>query len=631
MEEENKDLQPQTEQDSGTATTQQADKDSAETAPEEAVENADAPEEQPAKVKVADSLTVRPAPEELYANMNVEALLKEGKKLLGEENVFAVKAQLEYIRDEVKKQLDKVLNEKKEAFINEGGNEIDFEYNQPERDTLREIYREYRAKRKARQEAIQKEQEANLDRKKDIIEEIKALAQREESLGETFPAFRALQEAWKNTGPVPKSEMNELYRNYHFYVEAFYDYVQINRELRDLDFKKNKEIKEKLIEKADKLSEETDVINAMRTLQKLHKQWKETGPVERELREDLWEKFSAATKVIHDKRDAFEEERKQEAEDRIAVKAKICELLEDIDLDKVNSHKLWQKTMKTLDEANAKYKAAGYAKHPDNDTLWERFREVNRKFHRAKNAFYKEMKQVHQENLEAKKALIEKAEALKDSEDFKETANTLKKLQSDWRKIGPVARKDSDKIWHQFRSACDHFFNRMKDRHKEREVALEGNLEEKKKLLEELKTLESADKNMLMDLLKRWKDVGPVPASQREIEFEWNKLVDVSFEKIDMNKMESSAIRYRAKVETMKQSEGMDKLQKEQQFLRQKMDEARRELSQLEENMARVTGSSDNPFMKEIKKNLRHREEQVALLKVKLQIVKEMMSPLQKG
>lgn len=560
--------------------------------------------------------------EEQYGNLSAEALIAEAKKLLAEGDVLHIKEVMDYMKRQVLSELDEELNEKKQAFIEEGGNEIDFAYQQPLRDAFFDVYKSYRKKKKETQEAIAKEQQNNLQRKKDIIEEIKALAQTEESLENTFPAFRALQEAWRNTGNVPRSEMNELYRNYNFYVEAFYDYLQINRELRDLDFKKNKEAKEALIQKAEALAEIDDVIDAMRKLQQLHKQWKDIGPVDREEREEMWGRFSEATKRIHEKRDAFEETLKEEAERRIELKKKVCELLEAIDLSKINSHNQWQKTMKALNEANEQYKSIGFAKHPDNDVLWDRFRAINRSFHKAKNDFYKEMKKSHQENLEAKQKLVEKATALKESDDWKETSNTLKRLQRDWKSIGPVAKKDNEAIWSAFREACDYFFNRMKAHYNEKDEALSKNLEKKEAIIEQLRALEEINRDVLMSFLKDWKDVGPVPRDKRAIEFAWNDLIDKSFAKIDMDKMASAIIRYRAKTETLAQ-DGPQALDKEISFLRKKMDEAKRELSQLEENMQRITGSSDSPFMKEAKKNIRHREEQISLLKEKLKVVRE--------
>ncbi|MCH8545932.1 MAG: DUF349 domain-containing protein [Cryomorphaceae bacterium] len=563
--------------------------------------------------------------EEQYGSLSAEALVKEAKKHLAEGDVLHLKDTMDYIKRQVLSELDEELNEKKRAFIEDGGSEIDFEYQQPLRDAFYEVYKLYRQKKKEKQNAIAKEQQDNLQRKKDIIEEIKTLAQTEESLENTFPAFRALQEAWRNTGNVPRAEMNELYRNYNLYVEAFYDYLQINRELRDLDFKKNKEAKEVLIAKAELLAEQEDVIDAMRNLQQLHKQWKEIGPVDREEREEMWRRFSEATKRIHEKRDAFEETLLKEAERRIELKRKVCDLLEAIDLTKIKSHNQWQKTMKALNEANEQYKSIGFAKHPDNDVLWDRFRAINRSFHRAKNDFYKEMKKSHQENLEAKQKLVEKAVALKESEDWKGTSDALKRLQREWKAIGPVAKKDNEAIWGAFREACDHFFNRMKAHYSEKDEALGKNLEKKEALLNQLKSIEEVNRDVLMTFLKDWKDIGPVPRDKRSIEFAWNDLIDKSFSKIDMDKTASAIIRYRAKTETLAQ-EGPQALDKEMGFLRKKMEEAKRELSQLEENMLRITGSKDSPFMKEAMKNIRHREEQISLLKEKIKVVKDLKS-----
>lgn len=565
----------------------------------------------------------QPTHEELYGGLSVEDLIKEGKSLMSKSDVLSIKESMDYIQKRVINELDEEKNERMRVFVEDGGNELDFEYHQPQRDAFYDVFNHYKRARKERKNAITQEQEDNLKRKQYIIDEIKKLAQAEESLDETFPAFRQLQDAWKEIGNVPRSEMNELYRNYHFYVEAFYDYLQINRELRDLDFKKNKQAKEQLIEKAEVLVDKENILDAMRSLQRLHKDWKEIGPVDRELREVLWDRFSEATRAIHVRRDAFEEELKAQAEERITLKKNICELLESIDLNKINSHKQWQKTLKALDDANDKYKHVGFAKHPENDAVWERFRAVNRLFHSAKNAFYKDMKKGQQKNLESKRVLIEKANKIKDSEDWKNTANDLKAIQHSWKKIGPVPRKDSDSIWDEFRSACDHFFNRMKAHYEQLDADLNKHLEAKSELINTFKAEESIDRDGLMNYLKKWKEIGQVPRDKRSVEFEWNDLIDVAFTKIDMDKMQSSIIRYRAKIEGMIQNDESAH-NKESRFLRQKMDEAKRELSQLEENMQRVSGDKDSPFMKEARKNIRHREEQIALLKEKLSVLREL-------
>jgi hypothetical protein len=561
--------------------------------------------------------------EDKYGSLDVKSLISKAKELINDEVILQVKADMDYIRMRVLNELDSELTEKKEAFVADGGDEIDFEWHQPLREEIRDVYKAYRSKKKNKQDEIRKTQEANLQRKMDIIEEIKELAKKEEGINETFPAFRALQEAWRNTGPVPKAEANELYRNYNYYVEAFYDIVQIDRELRDLDFKKNAEAKEKIIAKAQELAESENIIEALRGLQRLHKEWKETGPVSREDREPMWERFSEITKQIHDKREAYEAQRLEEDKQRIAQKANICEQLESLELQKIKSHNQWQKTLDALEKATAAYKAVGYAKLPENEELWERFRAVNRKIHQAKNEFYKKIKQEYQDNLKSKRDLIEKAEALKESTDWKNTSNELKKLQRLWKETGVVSKKDSQKVWEEFRSACDHFFNRMKEHFDAKDKDLEKNFEAKTALLEELSKMEKPEKDQLLQLLHRWKEIGAVPRDKKEVEFSWNTKIDEAFASIDMDKLESALLRYRAKIESALSGENTDVFfKKESSFLQKKMDEAKKELAQLNENIMRITGDLSNPFFKEVRKNQRYREEQIELLKKKIKLLR---------
>lgn len=565
--------------------------------------------------------------EDKYGSLDVNSLISKAKELIKEEIILQVKDEMDYLRKRVLSELDAELAEKKAAFVEEGGEEIDFEWHQPLRDEIREVYKAYRSKKKNRQDEIRKTQEVNLQRKMDIIEEIKELAKKEEGINETFPTFRALQEAWRNTGPVPKAEANELYRNYNYYVEAFYDIVQIDRELRDLDFKKNAEAKEKIIAKAQELADNDNVLEALRGLQGLHKEWKETGPVSREDREPMWERFSEVTKQIHEKREAYEAQRLEEDKQRIAQKAHICEQLESLDINKIQSHNQWQKTLDALEKATVAYKAVGYAKLPENEDLWERFRAANKRVHQAKNEFYKQIKQEHQDNLKAKRDLIEKAEALKESTDWKNTSNELKKLQRLWKNTGVVSKKDSQKVWEEFRAACDYFFNRMKVHFDEKDKDLEQNFDAKKALLEELGKMEKPEKDQLLQLLQRWKEIGPVPRDKKEVEFSWNTKIDEAFASIDMDKQESSLIRYRAKIESSLSGENTEVFfQKESSFLQKKMDEAKKELAQLNENIMRITGDLSNPFFKEVRKNQRYREEQIELLKNKIKLLRSIQA-----
>ncbi|MGB0178350.1 MAG: DUF349 domain-containing protein, partial [Owenweeksia sp.] len=363
---------------------------------------------------------------------------------------------------------------------------------------------------------------------------IKEIVTKDESIGDTFKEFNAIQQEWRNTGPVPRGESADLWRTYHHHVENFYEYIKINKELRDLDFKKNHEKKEALINKAEELAGLEDVRQAFGELQKLHKQWKNAGPVEREHREPMWERFSNATKKLHERREEYYESLKEKRDELIEQKKQLVQRLNDYPFNEINTHSGWQKSIKDIEAIRQEFRKLGRINHPENDVIWDQFREVLRTFNRKKNGFYKELKKEHHENLEKKRALLEIAENLKNSDDWRNTTQEMKRIQAQWKRIGHVPRSESDKIWKQFRGACNHFFNRLTEHNKELDKEFEGNLEAKQAIIEDLKNFKPGDSQKesvktLKDVINKWKAVGRVPRNKQQIESEFNALLDNQF------------------------------------------------------------------------------------------------------
>ena len=564
-----------------------------------------------------------------YEHMPVAKLVSEAERLLKEHEPHQIKEEMEAIHTAAIKALDEVRNEKLHAFVEEGGHEIDFQYEQPERRSIQQLYREYKQKRRDYYKKLEEQLTLNLDVKKAIIDEIKNLPNQEGNVPDKYNRFRELQDRWHNTGPVPRTESNELWNNYHHHVDNFYDFLRISNQLRELDFKKNMEAKEALCEEAEALAGQEANQETFKALQDLHAKWKRTGPVDREHSESIWERFSNATKVIHDKRHEFYKNLRESREQLIAQKEAIVEQMKSFKFNELKTHGAWQSAIKKIDELREEFKKIGRINLPANDEVWEAFREANRNFNRAKNAFYKELKSEHHKNLERKNALLARAQELKDSTDWRAAANELKRIQADWKKIGYVPKSESDKIWKEFRAACNHFFDRLTNRNKEIDKEFEGNYTAKEALLEKVaawKPTDAKDKGVseLKEMIGEWKEIGRVPRDKRDIENTFNKALDEHFKALKLNKREATLIRFENKVHSIIEGDNNREITRFRDDLRKKIEEAKKELSQLENNMMFFAhADAKNPIVKEAKRNVERARENVELLMQKLKMFKK--------
>ena len=378
-------------------------------------------------------------------------------------------------------------------------------------------YKKERAEFNRRQEA---EREENLVRKQAVIDDLKALVENQEDLGTAFPAFRELQARWRAVGPVPVQSFRNLNDTYQFYVEKFYDKVQINRDLRDLDFKKNLEAKEEFCQMAERLSENEDIVDAFKELQKLHEQWKEFGPVAKEYRDSIWDRFKAATAVINKKYQAYFEGQKEKQQENLAEKTKLCEQVEAIAEKEVKSSNEWNALSTEIEDIQKKWRTIGFATRKENQKIYDRFRAACDKFFSRKREYYTQFKDSMNENMEKKLSLIEQAEALKDSKEWKKTTEALIALQKQWKEIGAVPRKKSEQLWKRFRAACDEFFNE-RDKNAKPENDFHGNLKAKKALIEEINEYvlsgdAAADRDAARAFADKWQGIGFVPFKEKE-------------------------------------------------------------------------------------------------------------------
>lgn len=384
---------------------------------------------------------------------------------------------------------------------------------------FKDLYNNYKKERAEYNRQLEKEREDNLAKKEAVIADLKALLEKQEDVNATFPEFREIQNRWRAIGPVPAQSYRNINETYQLYVEQFYDMVKINRELRDLDFKKNLEAKEQFCEFAEKLSENPNVVEAFRELQKLHEQWKEFGPVAKEYRDQIWDRFKAATAVINKKYQAFFEGIKEQQAENLVKKTALCEKVEEIAEREVTNSNEWNAFSKEIEDIQKEWKGIGFASKKENQKIYDRFRAACDKFYGRKRDFYTEYKDNINSNLDKKIALCEAAEALKSSTEWKKATDQFINLQKQWKEIGAVPRKKSEQLWKRFRAACDEFFAE-RDKHAKPENDFYGNLKAKQRLIEEIKAYElksdESDAAAMQDFQKRWQEIGFVPFKEKD-------------------------------------------------------------------------------------------------------------------
>ncbi|MCR5277481.1 MAG: DUF349 domain-containing protein [Bacteroidales bacterium] len=387
-------------------------------------------------------------------------------------------------------------------------------------ENFKAMYADYKKERAEFNRKQESEREENLVKKLAIIEELKTLVENQEDVSASFPAFRELQNRWREAGPVPTAKFRDVNDTYQFYVEQFYDMVKINRDLRDLDFRKNLEAKQAFCEAAEKLAENEDVVNAFHELQKLHEQWKEFGPVAKEYREDIWNRFKAATAVINKKYQAHFEGLKGQQEENLKAKTALCEKVEEIAAREVTSSNEWNSLSREIEQIQAEWKTIGFATKKENQKIYARFRAACDAFYEHKRLFYVGFKDSMNENYEKKLAIIETVESLKDSTEWKKTTDQIIALQKQWKEIGAVPRKKSEQLWKRFRSACDAFFAE-RDKNAKPENDFYGNLRAKRRIIEEIAAYQPVDSQTanaeaMRDFSSRWQAIGFVPFREKD-------------------------------------------------------------------------------------------------------------------
>ena len=524
------------------------------------------------------------------------------------------------------------VDELKKAFLTAGGEEKDFVAPEDETESkIKELLNVYKEKRAAILAEEERVKAANYALKLQLIDQLKALTESQEDFNKLYNDFKDIQQRWKEVKAVPQEHVSELWKNYQIYSEKFYDIIKINNQFRDYDFKKNLEMKTALCETVEKLQTEPDVVSAFHQLQKLHQQWREIGPVAKELREELWSRFKAASTIINKRHQEHFEGLKAKEQENLEAKTAICEQIENIDFQALKSFKDWEEKNKEVIALQDKWKTIGFAPKKSNVKIFERFRAACDVYFNRKSEFYKNIKDEMEKNLELKKALCEKAEALKDSTDWKSTTEKMIALQKEWKTIGSVARKHSDAVWKRFISACDYFFEQKNKNASSQKSVEQTNLAAKKALIEKINTLDEADHDEALAVLKgymaEWNTIGHVPFKEKDKVYkEYHEAVDKQFDRLKVDQNDRKMQTFRSNLSDMSNGErGKGKLYGEREKLMRMYERMKNELQTYENNIGFLSISSKGGggLLKEMERKIDKLKNEMALIIKKIDAIDE--------
>ena len=573
----------------------------------------------------------------LETDFNLEGMTKEQLVEMMEETVketdlSKIKDKVAAIRIHFNKLNKEDMDREVEQFLQGGGDMETFQHVADDCETrFNEAFSIYKSNKAHQNELLEAQKLENLAQKRALLEDLKQMIASEESLKKTYDEFRTLQDRWKEIGQVPATENANLWNTYHFLVEQFFDKVRIGRELRDLDMKKNLDMKVDLCEKAEELLNEKSLTKAFQELQKLHEQWKEVGPVPQEKKDEIWERFKAATDKINQIRREHFAKIAEEQNGNFQTKTALCEKAEEIVNGEYASINAWQKKSTELTELFQVWKTVGPAAKKENEEVWARFKAAMDSFFAKKKEYFSTLKDQQTENLERKTQICIEAEALMESTEWKKASDQLKKLQEEWKAIGPVPKRHADKIWKRFRAACDAFFNRKSEHFSGMRGEEEANLEAKKALIEEVKAFElGTSRNENMEALKafqrRWLEIGHVPMKVKDaINKEFRCLIDGFFDTMRKNQDEASTNEYREMMANLKDDpEGHDKLRRERTNLQNRIQKLRDEIAVLENNIGFFSNSKNSELMRaEYEKKINKAKSDLKVLEAKLKIAED--------
>ena len=570
-----------------------------------------------------------------YANINFDELNKQElveiiEDVVQEKDISLIKAQVAKINAAFYKKNKEEIEDEREKFIADGGKKEEFSHStDPLENRFAQALSIYRHNKARFSQDLEKQKQVNLKLKQDLLEELKDLVGSEETLKKTYDEFKIIQDKWKEIGMVPASELRNLWQSYHFLVEKFFDKVRINRELRDLDLKKNLEAKIELCEKAEELLVEKSILKSFKMLQHYHDKWREIGPVPTDVKEDIWERFKGITEKINQRRKEYYKEVQVQQQANYEAKIALCEKAKELLDQPVDTLKGWQSSTDKINELFKLWKTIGRAPKAKNDEIWATFKGYLDSFFNAKREYLNELKDQQLNNYNLKLELITKAESFKDSTDWNHATRELISLQKEWKKIGPVPRKYSDKIWKKFRAICDEFFNRKAEHFKSVHDVEEDNLKKKNDLIKEIagfkvSKVKETNLSALKDFQKRWIEIGFVPFKEKDkVQNSYRKVIDELISKMDVKKTELSSKDFEDKVEMMKTApDAGKKLSKERAFISGRIRKMQEDLAVWENNIGFFASSKQSDKLKkEFEQKIQKAKDEIEAMKAKLRML----------
>lgn len=562
-----------------------------------------------------------------YETFSFDVLINEAKNLLSKYDVQEIREHFNQIRDAFKTKLEEDEAAKKEAFLSEGGDELDFKYETSFRAKFNAVYNDFKNQLAVFHKENEKKESDNLKERLEIIDELKALYQEpSDSSAAMFKKFRELKTRWHNAGRIPSKNAENVFKNYFFHLDNFYTYLDMNKELQTLDYAHNLEVRQSIIKRAEELIGEQNVQKALNELQYLHRLWKEEAvPVQEDLREPTWQKFKELTNKIHDRKGELNEKIKQEQKDNLEKKNQIIARIKEIsEQATTKSHGDWQKAISEINSLRENFITIGRVPKDKNSATWEAFKEVTRQFNHIKNDFYKNLKSEQQLNLEKKLALLEIAKQHTESTDWNASVQVIKKIQNDWKKIGHVPRKNSDKIWKEFKDTCNQFFDRYKKRHEQANQKLELNFEKKQAFLNDFKnqTISENKDEALKQLEKiqhNWTSLGKVPSEKISINQEFTDVYHKKLDALNLSKNELSDYKLKSFVNKVKSGNNGNLLDDEIRKTRKIIEDLEKEINQLDNNVHFFSNANENnPLLKDVYKQIDDKRKKLIEAEIKL-------------
>ncbi len=559
-----------------------------------------------------------------------EELVTRLKSIIKDFDVNTVKDEVENIKAAFYKLFNEEVEELKKRFLESGELEENFA---PPVDNLeveiKELLKDFRYRKAAYLHKIEAEKENNLNAKMEVIDAIKNLVNRQESLNETFNEFRELQQKFHNIGAVPQNKVRDVWDTYNLHIENFYNYVKINKELRDLDLKKNLTLKTELCEKAEALLEQESIVNSFKTLQKYHDSWREIGPVPKDKKDELWERFKAATAKINQKHQEYFEGLKDQLKENLKLKTTLCEKAEAVVAEEAHTPKEWEDKSKKLIELQQTWKTIGFAPKKDNNAIYERFRSACDKFFEHKREFFKSYKATQQQNLVKKTELCEKAEVMKDSTDWKKTTDEFIKIQKEWKLIGPVPRRQSDAIWNRFRTACDSFFENKAKFFNKIDESQDENLKKKLALIEEIKNFKNFEDNeetfnTLQEFQRKFAEIGHVPFKEKDkVNQEFRNEINKHFDSLNMDEYQKNVQKFRNRLENLKHSDHQDDMMSQERHkLMNKLKQLENDITVWENNIGFFAKSKNSDsLIKDFQNKIENGKRNAKLLQEKIKML----------